>query len=304
MNDVLTVLRENIFPIFVVAAFGFALRRWFGVDKQHLSSIVLNCLSPCLVFYSLVNSQLPTAELGKLAAFTAVSMTIMGVLGLMVAQLLRLSRLDTVALLVVLMFVNGGNYGLTLNQLRYGDEGLAHAIVYFITSTLLLYTVGVVIASMGKLGWRDTLVRVSKLPALYAAIFAVVVYVFHITIPAPLMEGIKIAGEGAIPVMLLVLGMQMADLRGTTLQMNLAAPAILLRLVAAPVVAVAVAMLLGLEGVGRATSIIEASLPPAVFTIILATEFDLQPTAVTSIVVLSTLISPLTIALLISVLGL
>jgi hypothetical protein len=65
-----------------------------------------------------------------------------------------------------------------------------------------------------------------------------------------------------------------------------------------------VAMLLNLQGLSRSTSIIEASMPPAVITIILATEFDLQPTAVTSIVVLATLLSPLTLALTINLLGL
>ncbi|MCZ7672099.1 MAG: hypothetical protein M5U34_35735 [Chloroflexi bacterium] len=50
--------------------------------------------------------------------------------------------------------------------------------------------------------------------------------------------------------------------------------------------------------------IIEASMPTAVITIILATEFDLQPTAVTSIVIASTLLSPLTISLAIALLGL
>lgn len=45
-------------------------------------------------------------------------------------------------------------------------------------------------------------------------------------------------------------------------------------------------------------------MPTAVFSIILATEFDLQPEAVTSIVVGSTLLSPLTVATVIAVLGL
>jgi predicted permease len=67
---------------------------------------------------------------------------------------------------------------------------------------------------------------------------------------------------------------------------------------------VAVAGLLGLTGLGRATSIIEASMPTAVITIILATEFDLQPSAVTSIVILTTALSPFTLAATIALLGL
>jgi hypothetical protein len=303
LTTTVAVLTQNILPIFIVAAFGFGLQRWIGLDKRPLSSAVLNVLSPCLVFSSLVNSQLAGEELAVLAAFTLVSILLMGLLGLAAAFLLRLSRVETVALLIVLMFVNGGNYGLTLNLLRYGNEGLARAVVYYTTSTFVVYTAGMFIASMGELTWRQSLRQLLRLPPVYAAVLAVVVYTLRLEVPTPLMRAIDVAGTGAIPVMLLVLGMQMADLQGVA-RWRLAAPAIGLRLVAGPLVGVLVVGLLGLEGLGRATSIIESSMPPAVFTIILATEFNLQPAAVTSIVVLSTLLSPITVATIITLLGL
>jgi malate permease and related proteins len=65
-----------------------------------------------------------------------------------------------------------------------------------------------------------------------------------------------------------------------------------------------VASVVGLTGLGRSVSIIEASMPTAVINIILATEFELPSTAVTSIVIWSTLLSSLTVALVISLLGL
>lgn len=303
MSSVGVVFTQNILPIFIVAGFGFALQRWGGLDKQALSRAVFYCLSPCLVFASLVNSQLPGDELIALSLFTIITILLMGAMAWGVARLLRLSRLETTALVLMVMFVNGGNYGLTLNQLRYGDAGLARAVVYFTTSTVVLYTVGIFVASMGKLSWRAALRRLWQMPPMYAAVAAVVVYSFKLTVPAPLLRAIEVAGAGAIPVMLLVLGMQMASSDGR-FPIRLALSTITLRLLVAPVLAVGVALLLGLHGVGRSTAIIEASMPPAVFTIILATEFELQPTAVTSIVVVATLLSGLTLAATISWLGL
>lgn len=303
MTDIVFVLTQNILPIFIVAAFGFALQRWIGVEKRPLSTIVLNVLSPALVFSSLVSSQLPGEELLSLALFTVLAVLLMSIVAYLSARVLRLSRTQTIALMVVTMFVNGGNYGLTLNQLRYGDPGLARAIVYYTTSTVMLYTIGIFISSMGEMPWREALRRLLRFPAVYAAVLAVVVYSFNITLPAPLLRGIEVAGAGAIPVMLLVLGMQLADLK-TIASLRLALPAIGLRLIVGPLIGLLVATLLGLTGLGRSTSIIEASMPPAVFTIILATEFELEPTAVTSIVMVSTLLSPLTIATTITLLGL
>ena len=303
MSDILAVFTQNILPILIVATLGFALQRTYQIDKRALSSIVFNCLGPCLVFTSLVKSQLPGDELLQLMAFAIVSLLGMGVLGWLLARGLRFSRMETAAFLVVVIFVNGGNFGLTLNQLRYGDAGLARAIVFYMVNTFLAYTLGVFIASSGELSARQALARLGKLPAVYAAVLAIIVYSFAIPIPAPLLRGLEIAGSGAIPVMLVILGMQIADLRGG-LSWRLALPAVSVRLLLGPVMGLLVATVLGLQGLSRSTSIIEASMPTAVFTIILATEFGLQPAIVTGIVVVSTLLSPLTIATTITLLGL
>lgn len=277
-----------------MAGFGFGLRRWFHLDNRALSAAVFNVLSPCLVFSSLVKSELLTEELVSLSLFSLVVMVAMGCLGLLYARLSRLGRQETIALILVVMVANSGNYGLTLNRLRYGEPGLARAVVFYTTSTLIIYTAGIFIATQGQSTWRQGLSRLVRLPPIYAAAAAIIVFVFSIKVPSAVMKGIEVAGAGAIPVMLLVLGMQMAEMRPST-PYRMTLPAVSLRLIGGPVIAFLASMLIGLQGIGRATSIIEASMPTAVFTIILATEFDLQPTAVTSIVVLSTLLSPLTI---------
>ena len=82
MIRIIAVLTQNILPIFLVAASGFALQRWLHLDKKALSSVVMNIFSPCLVFTSLVNSQLPGAELLGLAGFTLLVMLTMGLLAL------------------------------------------------------------------------------------------------------------------------------------------------------------------------------------------------------------------------------
>jgi malate permease and related proteins len=303
LNNVLSVITGNILPILIVAGFGYLLRRWFAVDQRHLSSAVLNVLSPALVFSSLVNSVIEPQEFARIGLFAVLTIASMGILGFVLAPLLRLTRVETSTLMVLLMFVNSGNYGLTLVQLRYGDAGLSRAVVYYTVSTILIYTLGVFIASSGRVSWRDSLSRMARLPAVYAAVLAIIVFAFKLTVPSPLMNAIEIAGAGAIPVMLLVLGMQLADYHHD-INWRLAFPAISLRLVGGPIVGFLVAGVLGLKGLSRGAAIVEASMPSAVFSIILATEFRLPAPAVTSIVVLGTLISPLTIAVTITLLGL
>jgi malate permease and related proteins len=303
VNAIIDVITQNIIPIFLVAGLGFWLRRSRGVPTRPVSSVVFNAFSPALVFVSLVNSRLDGSELLGLTLFAILSILVMGTLAFITGRILRLRRADVVALLLVVMFVNGGNYGLTLNQLRYGDEGLARAIVYFVVSTILVYSLGVLIASMGRSNGRGAIARVARVPALYAVFLALIVYTLDLTIPAPLMSALEIAAAGAIPAMLLVLGMNMAEMDGLV-SWRLVLPGVSLRLFVAPLVAVALAGLLGLSGLAYATSIIEASMPTAVITTVLATEFDVHAAAVTRVVVASTLLSPLTLAVVITLLAL
>ncbi len=301
MNVFFHVLTQNILPILLVAAFGFLLRRHFDIHTASLSTVVFYVLSPCLVFSALATSDLAGGEIVELVAFTAIAILIMGGLAFGLTRLLRLGRMDTATFLIVTMFVNGGNYGLTLLQLRYGDDGLSRGIVYYVTSTVMVYTVGVLIASMGRVSARETLKRMAKLPAVYAAVLAILVYSLSIPVPAPLMSGITIAGAGAIPVMLLILGMEIADMKPED-STRYIMPAVGLRLLIGPLVGLGVAALLGLQDVGRSAMIIESAMPTAVINLILASEFGLPTSTVARIVVISTLASPLTIAAAVTIL--
>ena len=287
----------------LVAAAGFVLRRRLGLSTRALSSVTFYALSPALAFASLVNNQLDSGEFIQIAGFAVITSAAMGVVGLLLGLLLRLSRTGIVAMILVLMFVNAGNYGLTVNELRYGEEGLVRAVVFFVMSTIMLFTFGVFISSMGRATVRESLIRLVKLPAIYAVVLAIIVYAFNLTVPAPMMRGIEIMGAGAIPVMLIVLGMQIADVDSIE-GVWLSVPASFARLLIGPIVAVLVAGLMGLTGLTRSVSIIEASMPTAVFATILATQFNVRPRLVTSTVAISTLLSAITLPLVITVLEL
>jgi hypothetical protein len=142
-----------------------------------------------------------------------------------------------------------------------------------------------------------------RLPAFYAVLLAIIVYSLSIPVPSPIMRSIDLLAAGAIPVMLMVLGMQIADLKSIT-RVQLALPASLIRLLVAPAVAFIVAGWLGIQGLSRATSIVEASMPTAVIMTVIATEFNVRPGLVTTTVVLSTLLSAITIPLVITMLAL
>jgi predicted permease len=143
------------------------------------------------------------------------------------------------------------------------------------------------------------LLGVARVPALYAVVAAVTVIATGATVPLAVMRPVGLLNDAALPVMVLVLGMQ---LDRATLPAHPAAvtAAVVLSLIVAPMLAFPLSATLGLTGAARQASIIEASMPSAVITTVLALEFDLDAGFSTSVVLFSTLLSPFTLVLLIA----
>jgi len=132
-------------------------------------------------------------------------------------------------------------------------------------------------------------------------LIAGVVRVAGLTVPALLDRAITLLSQAAIPVMLVILGLQMAEARQwPRARLGLIGVASFLQLVIAPLVALGLAGLLGLTGVTRQAAVLEAAMPTAVITTILAVEYGLDAAFVTGVVVVSTLLSPLTLTPLIA----
>jgi predicted permease len=71
-------------------------------------------------------------------------------------------------------------------------------------------------------------------------------------------------------------------------------------LVVAPLIALLLAHLMGLMGTARQAGVLQASMPAAVVTTVLAVQYDLDQTLVSGVVVLTTILSPLTLTPLIA----
>jgi len=297
----LSIFADDVLPIFLVASVGFLLARYLRADVKTLSRVTFNALAPCLVFNLLITSKISADEFGRMALFTVCVVLGIGLIGWLITRPLRLDGAMTSAFLIVVMFSNGGNYGLSVNNFAFGKEALARATIYFVTSTVLMYTVGVFLASSGRKNIREALAGVLKIPAVYGVIAAAIVMATKVTVPAPVMRPIELLSNAALPVMMLVLGMQL-ERAAIPERPLLVVLATVLTLVVTPLLALGLVQVLGLSGAARQAAMIEASMPAAVVTTILALEYEIAPAFVTGVVFVSTLLSPFTVTLIIALL--
>lgn len=297
--ELLKIFAGNILPIFLLAGVGFLLLRYLKTDVRTLSRVTLYALAPCLIFDMLVSSGVSPGDFGRISLFAFCTIIGMAMIAKFFAYVLRLDRVMASAFTVVVMFANGGNYGLPLTLFAFGQEALACATVYFVTSVVLTYTMGIFVASSGHGGFKQAILGMLRVPCIYAAALAILLMIQGITPPALVMRPVRLLSNAAIPTMLLVLGMQLGHAVRPE-RPGVVALAVGLRLLVSVILGLALAPIMGLEGVARQAGIIQSAMPVAVVTTILASEFQVEPRFVTAVVFISTILSPFTLTPLIA----
>ncbi len=293
---------NNILPILLLGGAGFALGKLLHIDARSLGRVVFYVFSPVLIFDLLLQNRLNLKE-----AFSVMSLTVcvvlgMGLLTYLLGTLFKLERHALIAILITTMFANTGNYGLPLVSFAFGEKALSYAGIYFVTTTFLFYTLGVLIASLGHMNFKEAILGLFRIPTLYAVLLAIIINAFHIQIPGPIDRAVELAAGGTIPLMLILLGVELTrvEFSGSLRAMQLSVG---LRLLVAPIVALLLAGLFGIQGFARQGSVTEASMPSMVSSTVLATEYQLDSRLVTAVVFISTLLSPLTLTPLLVFLG-
>ncbi len=306
----IAVLIEVLLPIAVVASAGFALRRVFPLDLMTLNRLMIYGLSPALIFVALVRADLSGPDAGRMLFFAV------GVLGLMALTVwisalgLGLRGKDVTALLLTSMFMNSGNYGLPASRFAFGETGFTLGVFYFIMQSIMAQTLGVGVAAAGaaeggRQAWQSICYRLIRMPQIYAVTGALALrgVGFQPTtatgLVRSLFEGVALLSEAALPIMLLILGVQLGA-GAPLVRPGMVAIATTIRLVVSPILAFGLARLLGMEGVALGVGVMMAGMPTAVNTTILAIEFDTRPQLVVSTVVVSSCASLITLSVLLS----
>ena len=299
MNDLFSVFASDLLPIFVIAGAGFALARWLNASAVTLTHVVFYALLPCFAFRLLISSVATGRQFGLMVALAVLVMLTMAAVGMLLSLALRLSRAESTVLLLVVMFSNGGNYGLPVVSFAFGEEALSYGTVFFLTGSVLTNTVGAFLAAAGRRSLRTAATSMLKMPAIYGMAAAGVVLATGVSMPTPLLRPITMLSDAALPLMILVLGMQL-ERASAPKRPALVAAAVCVSLLVAPLVALGLTSLFNVTGAARQAVVVLSSMPVAVATTILAVEFDASPDFVTSAVFLSTLLSPITLTPLIT----
>lgn len=276
-RELFDVFLTAVGPPLAIATLGYLLGRWREVDSESLSAVTIYLLLPALVFHSLVTMPIggdtALSLVAAMVGFTAILAAVTVVVARVAGE--RGSVLSGATLAAA--FPNVGNFGLPVATFAFGEVGRTTAVLFVLVQNILLYTLGVYYLSKsgGSAGRASGVKRVLKLPVTYAVVAAGVVIAFDLVPPTTgsTMQSIKLMGDASIPLFLIILGLQIADMRpGQTVRRVL--PTAGVKLLIAPVVAGAIAFVVGFgDTVAGHAFVVLAAGPAAVTPLVLTIEF-------------------------------
>ena len=276
----------NIFaiisPVFVCALIGYTwVKSGHPFETPFVSRIVMNVGAPCLIYSTFMDIELERDAFIAMASAAFITMVIFGIVGFIV---LKIFNWDQRAFLPGQIFPNVGNMGLPLCLLAFGDEGLALGLTYFTVNIVFGFTVGIAVSS-GAMSFKE----LARNPMFWTVILTVSLVFAGVESPEWIYNTTDLLGGLTIPLMLIALGVSLAQFKITSLQRSLTLA--VMRIGLGFAVGIGVAMLLGLEGAARGILIMQCSMPVAVFAYLFAIRYDRQPEEVAATVVISTLMS-------------
>ena len=307
------VITEVILPIFSVIFLGFLLRRFGGVKPKPFSSTQLFILSPALVFCAMARADGMTLAVVKIFFYIAVLSGIILGVSQGIAFLMKGTREDRQAMSLASVFMNSGFYGIPVCMLAFGDIGFVYATGYVVASSILQSTLGIFIASAGQKRISEAILTPFKVPIIWAIIVARLAAHFDALPPEPFMKMINLLGQSAIPIGLLLLGMQLEGVVTDLIARGKAAAevckpsgisyvkggliAAALRIVGGFGLALVIVRFFDFEPTLEKVIIVESDMPTAVNVVVYATEFKCGPKLVAVAILAATLGSMLSITL-------
>src|SRR4028118_1369134 len=174
MTLLLQVFSEVILPIVVIAAIGYMLEGAFPLDPRTLNRVSLYGLSPCLLFVTLLRTEINGGEALRLSSLMFLVVVCMCGCAYVVAHIMRLNARQRSGFMLASTFMNSGNYGLPATRFAFGEVGFQYAVVGYLVQAFLSQTLAVYVASSGGGDRKAALTQVLRMPMLYAALLAII----------------------------------------------------------------------------------------------------------------------------------
>ena len=288
-----------VLPAFLIFGAGFIGQKLLKLDIKSISTMSLYLMLPFLTFDTFYSNQL-NVEYFYMFLFTCLLALIMLTLTVSFGFFIKADKTQMSAMLLGTIFPNSGNYGAPVAMFAFGAMGFQYAVIFMVIHAFLMNTIGIFIASYGSektTSIKDSLMRVIKMPVLYGFLFGVLFQLLHIELPSTIQDGISLVGSASIPTVMLILGMQLAEIKPQKFELKYVNTVTIFRMLISPLLAVVLVNFMPVNYMIKNVYILLAAMPIAANTTLLAVQFNVKPDLTSFTTLVTTLLSLVTIPL-------
>lgn len=276
---------------------GYIVQKKYSLDLTTLARINIYYVVPAFIFVRLYTTEIAFHLFMQIVIFFGIFILLFYFISELVGKLMRYDKSKRVTFTNSVMFFNAGNYGIPVNDLVFRGDPFAMSIqvISLLMQNVLLYSYGVFSLQSAKIGKLRAILAYFRMPVFYALVAGLLLGAYEVPIPQFIWVPANYIADSMIALALFTLGAQVAQLKLTkglgTVYLSMG-----LRLVAGPIVALAMILISGLEGVMAQALLIASAMPTAVNSAVIAEEYKAHPEMAAQIVMFSTLFSAITVS--------
>ena len=286
--DLLIKLFDVLFPVFLTIGIGY----WYGkkdpkFDTKFITTFAGNFGLPAIIFYSFTTTNLSIELFLRFSYYITLYVLVFAIIGVIILKILNK---DIYRLLPPLILPNTGNMGMPLCLFAYGKMGLAIATAATAMILIFHFSIGILLASK-----KFSLKPLLKCSPVYALLISLIFIYYKIPSPKFLENATFLIGYSAIFLVLMSLGVALSKLIVFSLKETFIYS--ITRVIIGPIVGFAFVKFFNLSGVEAGVMFIQASMPSAVLTFLVAEIYSPKKISdsVASTVALSTFMSLFTL---------
>lgn len=294
LAEIFATLFNVIVPLSIPVIAGALLSRFGKLEIKPLLNFALYYITPFLIFDTLLEARLSREDVYLTLAYSLLNLILLAVVANLLGKSLKLPSNDIAGLTLISSFTNAVNYGIPLMLLAFGQLGLEKASIYIVMQMVMMHTLGIFFAARSHFTIKNAIKSVFALPAIYAVLLALILRTFNLALPGGLSTGVSMIAEAYPPIVLAVLGAQMANVKTESITRNTRITfwtGMGMRLLIAPLIALLCLHLLKIEGIMFSTLLVLSCMPVAINAGILAEKFDASPKVLTKTILWTTLLS-------------
>lgn len=297
-----TTVFQQIVILFIMIAVGYVCSKRGLLSPQtikELSKFIIYVVTPCIVVESF-HRPFDSAMLGRIGIAAAAAVGA-HVLNIILSRIFIRDKVQSrqVVYQFATIFSNCGFMGLPLQHAILGSDGVFYGAIFIAIFNVFTWTYGFFL--MGGVGQKLKMRELVLNPGILGVTVGFIVFVTSFQIPKILLVPIKSFAALNTPLPMVVVGYYLAQI--TSLKVlkdkNLVLTTVI-KLLAAPILALLLFYLAGIRGLLLTSLVISASAPSAANTVMFSVLFNRDTKLAVTLVSVSVLISLFTMPLVIS----